>query len=260
VAADRFARFGDAHDLAERLRDSKPDYRQQRQYPEQKRIAVALGKTAKALDSVSLALRLIRPSDAIIASDMLQTVLTDATQGIQSFARPFQPLSRRVIAEYAPLAANKEVYNDDLTVALDRERKLVYWYLERKQYVQAMAVAREWIVTWMLAYLGYRDQFDKEVRGQVEHEMGAQIQKRAGKVNRRNQDVPVALDMSNVPQLKSAIDLYSALGNTRNDLLHAGKRRSPQPADRLEKQIRKLCNRLDELPLPGTLDEEGDKS
>jgi len=254
VAADRFVRFGDAHDLAERLRASKPDYRQQQHDPGQRRIAKTLSDTAKALDSVSSALRLIRPNDAIIASDKLQTDLTDATQGIQSFARPFQPLSRRVISEYAPLAANQEIYSSDLTVALDRERRLVYWYLDRRQYVQAMAVAREWIVTWALAHLGYSDQFDKEARGQIERAMGAQIQKRSGKAGYDSRPDPtIKVDLTDVPQLKTAIDLYSALGNTRNDLLHAGKRRAPQPANRMEKQIIKLCNRLDELPLLGDL-------
>jgi hypothetical protein len=80
--------------------------------------------------------------------------------------------------------------------------------------------------------------------------MGSQIQKRSGKMDRSNKTTSTPIDMSSIPQRKTAVDLYSALGNTRNDLLHAGKRRSPQTAARLEKQIVKLCNRLDELLLP----------
>ena len=246
VAADRFIRFGDAHDLAERLRQSKPDYRLQQEDSEARQLAILLSGTATAMDRVSSALRLIRPAEAMLASEDLQTQLVDATQGIQRQARPFHPLSQRVVDEYAPLALPESVLDADLPSVLARERTMVHWYLQRRQYVQTVAVAREWIVTWIMAHLGYADQYDRNVRGQTENAIGLILQHRKGK----HIDEPLPLDLTAVPQLQKAIDLYGDLGDVRNDILHAGKRRGAASADSLEKRIDKLCRRLNELRLP----------
>lgn len=246
VAADRFIRFGDAHDLAERLRQSRPDYRNQQADHGARELAMLLSNTAAAMDRVSSALRLIRPADAMVASDILQTQLVDATQGIQRQARPFHPLSQRVVDEYAPLALAESVLKSDLPAVLARERTMVHWYLDRRQYVQTIAVAREWIVTWLMAHLGFTDQNDRDVRLQVENAVGQMLQQHKGK----RTDEPLSLDLKDVPQLQQAVTLYGELGRVRNDLLHAGKRRDAGSAESLEKRIIKLCRRLSELRLP----------
>jgi hypothetical protein len=45
------------------------------------------------------------------------------------------------------------------------------------------------------------------------------------------------------------LNLYQQLGDLRNDMMHAGKRRKPRDSREMEKQIKDLCARLQELPL-----------
>ena len=147
TAADRFTRFGDASDLAEHLRAAKPGWQDQQADPAKRDQAVRLSGAATSLNSVSMALRLIRPGEAMDASFRLKTHLLDAFQSIQANARPFVPLVRSITDEYAPLAMSESQQKADKVGQLACEREMVDWLMKRKQYVQAATIAREWIVS-----------------------------------------------------------------------------------------------------------------
>ena len=257
VAADRFTRFGDARDLASLLRQAKPQLTGP-PTAEEREIGMTLGHAAKALDQVSNALRLIRPAEALDASDKLQVRLLDATQTTQKHARPFAPFIHTVTNTFAPLALSREQATRDLQAVLARERAMVHWYLDRQQYVQAIAVAREWLVTWTLAHLGFKDQFDGNIRHAVERALGAEIQRlRQSGSDRADSDLTgvdeqntVSIELSAVSNISEAVDLYANLGNARNDLLHAGKRQSPFSAKSLPQLITRWCSRLDATTAP----------
>ncbi len=247
TAADRFVRFGDARDLAAQLRETRPDHRTA------SREALGdwsrtVGQAAKAMEQVSTALRLIRPAEAMEASQVLRSQLLDAMERIGHHARPFRPLSQRVIDAYAPLALDKATLGQDPVTALAVERELVHWYLERNQLVQAIAVAREWLVTWAMLHLGRTDVLDRSARGEVERMFGGILQSRRKK--RKSLLDPL---FANVPQAELAVGLFGQIGEVRNDILHAGKRRGAMGASTLEKKVRDLCQRLEDLPLPASL-------
>ena len=251
TAADRFTRFGDAGDLAQRLRDAKPGWQDQQADPAKREQAVRLSCAATSLDSVSMALRLIRPGEAMDASFRLKNQLLDASQSIQANARPFVPLVRAITDEYAPLAMPSAQQAEDLVGQLACEREMVDWLMKRKQYVQAATIAREWIVSWVMAQVEMDEMLDEDKRREVEHILGKALQERKRKhgafsdakfSNRRN--------LHFVSQIGKALDIYSNLGDARNDLLHAGKRRNPGKAKEMEKKVKNLCARLSELQLP----------
>jgi len=251
TAADRFVRFGDAQDLGRLLKATKPDHRLASGEELAVWTSAGIGKAIKALDNVSLALRLIRPSEAMEASNRLQTRLVNAMQDIGTYARPFLPLSQQVADAYAPLALSETEQQRDLIAGLARERRMVNWYLERKQYVQALTVAREWIVSWAMVYVGMSDLLDKESRWKIEEAFGlANKQRREQKDNFDDHTFDKGKRLKAIPQIRSALDLYARLGNLRNDLLHAGKRPNPQPAKKMEQDINTLCNELGQLTLP----------
>lgn len=250
IAADRFTRFGDARDLANLLRRAKPDFRKQQQSPEIRNQAIRLSQAASSMDGVSLALRLIRPNEAMAASEELQHRLLDGVEVITSYARPFAPLAQRVTDAYAPLAMSKEAQKHDPVGVLTRERRMVHWYLERKQYVQAMAVAREWIISWAMWHLGMQDFLDQEQRKDVEMAFGEANKQRA---NRKgafgNRVFNTKKRLKDIPKIEEGLTLYQQLGNTRNDLLHAGKRTQALKSTKMEQKIKKLCSELQILPL-----------
>lgn len=251
VAADRFIRFGDAHDLAERLRAAKPRYPQTAQEPQLQDASRRLGLAASALDEVSLALRLIRPADAMDASSRLQTRLVDAVPSIQIHARPFVPLVQDVVDTYAPLSLAKRDQQSQPVEALSRERRLVAWYAERRQYAQAMALAREWVISWAMLHAGITDLRDKELREKTEEALGQALnERRRGSKKIIEIALPTGRALDSLPGFELALQLYHEVGDARNDLLHAGNRPGAREAETLERLILSLGQRLSELSLP----------
>jgi len=102
IAADRFMRFGDSSDLARHLDRARP------QGPGHSKEEYQRGRPLydlqKALGNVSLALRLIRPEDALNESALLIQTLNKTRQAIETFALPFVPLIDEVRQAYQPLA------------------------------------------------------------------------------------------------------------------------------------------------------------
>jgi len=249
IAADRFTRFGDARDLAERLRAATS--RHYPANPKAGRQAKGIRLAANAMDEVSLALRLIRPAETMTAIETLQSRLADGVEAIHNYARPFRPLAQQVTDTYAPLAMGSKAQMQNPVGALARERRMVSWYLERRQYVQAMAIAREWIISWALLQLGFDDVLEKDMREEVEKAIGrANAQRREQHGAFGNRYFETRKSLNDIPQIARALKLYEEIGSARNDLLHAGKRPSAMKAGAMERKIKELCDALQSLPLP----------
>lgn len=246
IAADRFVRFGDAHDLAAQLQKTKPDYRTADQTVLSD-WSKSTGIIISSLQQVSQSLRLLRPYDAMAGSATLRARLQNATADVAKHPRPFQILSRQIIQAYAPLAVEERQLKEDVLQTLAVERDLVHWYLKRNQLVQATAIAREWVISWFLICQSIHDILNRTLRHKVEKSLGEALQaKRQGDFQLSQIDKELAI----IPNASQAIDLYNELGTIRNDLMHAGKRKDALPGKKLEKRIRQVCSRLDELVLP----------
>ena len=251
TAANRVTRFGDAGDLAQRLWDAKPAYQDQQVDPAKRQQAIRLSRTANSLNNVSMTLRLIRPNEAMDASSELKRQLLDASQSIQAHARPFVPLARSITDTYAPLAMPFSQQEADLVGQLACEREMVDWLIKHKQYAQAVAIAREWVVSWVMAQVKMDDILDKDRREEVER-----ILRKAGKERAQHQGsfhdqkFPNRKTLRSIDQISQALDIFSLLGDARNDLFHAGKRRGARSAKTMAKQVTDLCSRLSELRLP----------
>lgn len=251
TAADRFTRFGDAGDLAERLRATKPPPQGKQPEPAQREQEMRLSLAAKSLRNVSLALRLIRPGEAMHTGSKLPDLLLDAARSIPANARPLDPLVHAITDAFAPLAMPRDQQEQDMVGQLERERKMVYWLLERKQYVQAVAIAREWIISWVMVKGEMDDILDKDGREEVERIMGKAAKERTQqKGSFHDEKFPNGKTLRSIDQISQALKLFSLLGDARNDLLHAGKRRSPRKAKTMADTINALCPRLSELHLP----------
>lgn len=251
IATDHFVRLGNGRALATLLREAKPSHTLQQSDPGVKAQAKSISRAATALEKVSRALRLILPDQAMEQSEALQKDLSAAATAIQERAKPFSILSQMVLDAYAPLAlpAPRDLMNVDASLA--RERMLVKWYLERNLYVQAIAVAREWLITWALIQGGFTNPYDKETRKEVEEALGKALTlRRREKRTWRDLTFSTGVNLQSIPYMATCIDIFDQVGQVRNTLLHAGKRPQRMPAETLEKQVKTLCQRLNELPLP----------
>ncbi len=243
-AAERFQRFGDARDLGALLADSRKALAQEAG----REAASAVGNLANALQALSLSLRLLRPYDVLAGAAKLPGQLDRAAAALEARPelRPFPMLMAQVRQAYAPLGVAEPQEPAQQAGVLAAQRRLAGWYLEREQVVQAVALAREWLVSWALAHLGVPDLRERQAREEVEQALGMAASAR--------RDSPAGfhppLLLRGLPQVEAVAGLWDQLGDLRNDLLHAGMRPDPRAAADLRKQAGRLIAALDDLPLP----------
>jgi len=259
-ASNRFIRLGDAGALADLLRQATPDYQSVRRHDKEADAqAKLINKAANALTDASLALQAIRPDAVMEASERVQDDLGAAAAATHRWARPFTVLAGQVSDAYAPLALPHARAPENRLASLNRERQLVQWYLDRTLFVQAVAVAREWLVTWGIVQTSDQDPYDRGARATMEWTLGEALQQRQGKSKSSNTDVSSAagagapaVDLEAVPaaQRERWLTLYEQIGDIRNTLLHAGKRPNADAPKTLEKKAKALCAQLRDLPLP----------
>lgn len=240
TAANHFARTGDSVDFAGLIERVKPDYRTatvgEINAWRDARIDGAIGQ----LQRLSLALQLIRPNDALKESAGLTERLAASSDVLARYPKPFSPLVNQVVDAYRPLAMGSP--ESDPVRALETERNLVQWYIDRQQYVQAVAVAREWIVTWVMLHAGSADIYSRDAREAYSRAITA-ISPRKGTPE------SAVVDVSHVTQIQDVAKIFMRLAETRNDLLHAGKSKGAKSAATIKRAVREHCARLYELPI-----------
>lgn len=246
-ASNQFIRFGDATALADQLLAAQPHYTLQQQDDAARRFSQQLGDAAGTLNTISHALRLILPDQAMEASDKLRGVLTNAATATGELARPFTVLADRVADAYAPLGLSHPHAEESRVASLSSERRMVQWYLERSLLVQAVVLGREWLVTWGVVQAGLGDPYDnKRVRDEVERAFAAAS---SGRGYYPDHVFSSGHRLYDVPSHAQAIGLFGKLGNVRNVLCHANKRLDHVSARKLETNARKWCQELNSLPI-----------
>lgn len=236
VAADRFIRFGDARDLAELAGAQKREWARAKQVDT--RELYAWGKLVDGLHRVSLALRLIRPREAMEAAYDLRRHIAEEFMGKPREAHivPLYSLLQAVSQAFEPIALKVPHVED-----LGRQRNLIRWYADHEQYVQAMALAREWMVSWAMLCQGMADIYSREQRGRAEERLNVWARQTSGREH--------ASDKPALPP--QVLQLWEQISERRNDLLHAGMRTQAIESEKLRKDIVHLVKELEKLPLPG---------
>ncbi|RME59414.1 TIGR02221 family CRISPR-associated protein [Candidatus Parcubacteria bacterium] len=249
AATDRFNRTGDSRYLSSLLREQQKSLaiRWQKQ-PEKLRRLSALGNLAAGMDKITQALRLIRPHNAMEVAAALPTYAEKSKPVLAETASalPFSMLLDKMNTAYAPLGLRESVQNQKQ--ALEKERLMIRWYAEREQWVQAAALAREWLVSWVMAHLGISPETSSterhRVEGFVNSEAEAYLQaKEAGRFF-----TPIFL--RDIPEVETLLSLWKSFTDVRNDILHAGMRDDPGRPESLIKQIRSALAQIEALPLP----------
>ncbi len=255
VAADRFVRQGDAQDLAARLNSLIPDRQVLSHDLAARQTKKLLKDAASELTHVSQALQLLRPAETMDAIALLPGKIDALRQVTLLGTLPFGLVADRVKAEYAPLALAANAQQVRPVEALRIEREMIQWHLDRSQFVQAVGLGREWLVTWMLLHAGFGDPLCKATREEVERVITTANKERQAQSGAFGDHVfSTGKKLRKIPQAATALDLYNTLGDLRNDIMHAGKRPNPSKAATLAGGVEKHCRRLFELPLPDSGD------
>lgn len=251
-ATDQFVGFGDSRALVRLVRDAAAAGHDA---PADR---LTLRHFAAGLDDVSRTLQLNIPHKAMNAADTLLRALEQARQPMQRQLPPFLPLAERVERAFKDIALADDPRAPARNWhALALERHIIAWYLERQQLLQAISVAFEWLLSYIMALEDYKDLYfgpDRDtVRKQVtalnkERTLQARGKTVGAKVEREANEAKE--NLRRVALHQSLLRLYEEVADLRNDLLHAAKtvHDDPTPAD-WETYIRDACRKVAALPL-----------
>jgi len=245
-AADRFNRTGDARYLASLLGQAQ---KRLAQHLHNDHDAIAqqvapLGHLRSELTSLSQALAVVRPEEVAAGAARLPRRIEQAQAGlaVAASARPFQRLLNTIAQSYQPLALETTPHTSPQE-RLNAQRALVRWYLEHEHWVQAITLARELLVNWVMLHLGLSAWKDLDERQRVERVINAEAE-RLLKAKREQATTPSqpfrSLFLGKVPQVEQLLGLWKNLADKRNDIDHAGMRPNPEKAHTLIQAVQNL--------------------
>ena len=250
VAADRFNRTGDARYLGSLLEEQRTKLAKTAEgNHDLENEAGRLGNLAGALTGISQSLRLIRPFMATesIAGLKERVKLAEPALERAAAARPFSLILNRIVDTYQPLGIAEKLSEENLKEYLATQRKMIFWYVEREQWVQAVSLAREWLVSWMMYYLKTTTITDKKERERVEGVINSEAH--AFLVAKTEGGAYSSIFLNAIPNAEEMLDLWNQLTDLRNDIDHAGMRQKPREPKDIIKQINKITGQLKALSL-----------
>ncbi|PWH15971.1 MAG: TIGR02221 family CRISPR-associated protein [Ardenticatenia bacterium] len=248
IATDRFIRFGDARDLAERLRAGMPAGELIRDDPAMRQLSKSLKWAADAMQNTSLALRLNRPFESMEQAHRLVRTLQEQHTHIESHMRPFALLTERVVQAYQSLALEMPRKRESRLDNLRIQGEMVRWYMDKEQVVQAVTLAREWLISLLLCRLTDRALDDLGVRRQIEDAISNAAERCRLEAERRSPLMtPFTDDIAALPQCAQLVEVWTRLSTLRNDLAHAGMRPDAADVRSILKRADEVCAQLDQL-------------
>jgi hypothetical protein len=247
IATDRFTRFGDATDLAGLLSRGIPPGPLMGSNLTARALGQALNQAAMAMQGVSLALRLTRPLETMTASQRLVEVLPQVGPLVAEEARPFALLAQQVQQTYTPLALAEPLEREEWPLNLQIQLELIGWYLDKEQYVQAVTLAREWVISLLLFHFGGDSLIDYgQGREPIENALNNAVERQRPKP-RPARPTPYDGPLQALPVQAELGKIWSKLTTLRNDIAHVGMNLNPKPAQKLRNEARALYPALQSL-------------
>jgi len=228
TATNQFIYTGDARYLA-RLLSKEGEARHSN----------TLKKAGEQLRDFSLAMMLCRPLEVMEEAGKLENTLKKAESDLTQWAQPFGLLANRIQAEYAARALPQPTAQEHVMDSLRQQLDLIHWYLENNQIIQAMTLAREWVITavgWKL-----KKSFALELKEREAIERGLSGILRLRRAGKEKVEEPAGLDDLNAegrelitwPESDQLSAFWGNLTAVRNELDHAGMNPSRTKAVKL---------------------------
>ena len=246
TATNQFVKIGDGQALASLLKSAIPSSIELRDIPSSRPIKDNLKKSAEAIENISLALSVTRPIETMRLATELEQILQQAAPSFADRAKPFSLLSDKVVQEYGQFALGDPTDEATFTENLRLQFQMIKWYIDRNQLVQAVTLAREWLVSILALQFG-EPMFDHpKGRKYVEAALNNAVEKnkpdpRPPLDSRCNEKFAA---LSEAGELAS---VWSKMTELRNDIAHVGMNQKPQDAAKLKKKASSLYPRLEKL-------------
>ncbi|HOL44807.1 MAG TPA: TIGR02221 family CRISPR-associated protein [Methanothrix sp.] len=182
-----------------------------------------LKNVASDIEKISDALALVRSDEVMEYALRLKNRPERYRDEARAWAKPFSLLVDRIAENFVPFAGDDK----DISRRLKTECSIIGWLIDKNQIVQAILLAREWIITYVISKLGEGDTHDSEYRECIKKKIYDAI-----------------TGEDKLPVDGKLLEIWSRLGDLRNDVAHCGMRRSPKPSDTLIKGARQVYEDL----------------
>jgi hypothetical protein len=245
TATDKFITTGNAGDLAKLLKEIHDRERAKPQSEAQ--MPNFLQRLGNAIGELSNAMLVNRPHEIAEKAKRVGKLIQDERAILETaqFAKPFAVLLERIGKEFEPFA----------NFSLVSQRKLIDWYLNHGQVVQAVALTREWLVSFVCQKLGL-DQMKRDQRKQAEdvlNNLGRQKKQKPGNQNKQN-DFSEATksfgeQFKHCQQADEIVEIWNQAQDLRNDVLHFGFREQARPAKRILEHAKEFNEKIQKLIL-----------
>jgi len=195
-----------------------------------------LQSLGNALANFSHALHFSRPRDVMNSARSLLKVLDEVKPEVERWAKPFGVILEQVRNEAAKFAHDAPDRLDKEN--LQKQLSLIEHYLDKGLIMQAVTLAREWVVNWVALQRGEGDWLDINFRKQIEDPLGAASAGLRGE----GTQVPEWF-----PRSEKLAELWNWLTNLRNDLAHCGMRKNAASIKSIQDRAKELPTKLRDL-------------
>lgn len=221
----------------------------------------ALKKAGDQLQSLSLAMMLCRPLEVMEEASKLGSALQRAESDLAQWAQPFGLLADRIQAEYAARALPQPTAPENVAASLRQQLALIRWYLDNNQIIQAMSLAREWVITAIGWKLGRRFLLTLGERGTIEWGLSGLLrlgrEQETGRVFGVDDLNPEGRMLLGWPEGEALRALWGNLTGVRNELDHVGMNPGPTKASKLTRKAQEeIWPRLEAMATLWQLDLE----
>jgi CRISPR-associated DxTHG motif protein len=235
--AELLLRRSDASLLAQRIEES---HRRAWRIPGGDSLPKQLQSVGRKLRLFSQAMQLARPRDVMHHAHGLRELINATQAEAARWAKPFGVVLDRVQEEVDALAHDAPDRLD--TEHLRKQLSLIKDYVEKGLLVQAVLLAREWVVTWMALQLGEGDWLAKDFR---EREVEGVLNTAAARFRGEAGEIPPR--WGEILQHGEVARIWDSLGDLRNDLAHCGMRKEAASIDSIERRVKKIPEWLEGL-------------
>ncbi len=208
-----------------------------------------LKRVGGALEGFSYAVWLAQPVEIMKRANNLVKLLKEALSEFEAWAKPFKVILERVLQRIERISyPEPEVLSEE---NLKVQKRICRFLLEQNLYMQAIAVAREWLISWIILKSGneewiknWRD--NRKVRNFIEKDLGrinAYYSKGNEKTLKEMQNKYI-FKMTEEFDLKGMLTL---LFDTRNEIAHCGMKKEAKPPEALLENIKKVIEKIEKL-------------
>lgn len=227
TATEQFTQTGDARPLATLLN------------PEHDKSG-PLAQASKALINVSLAAFLCQPFRLMQEAPKLNNILQSAENAVPNLPKPFDLLRSQIVETFGEFEGNllKEPRH-----TLLNQLKLINWYSRNNQLMQAVTLAREWLLSIVTIRLGKDINLQLSDRRNIEDAVNEIAFIRRFSDDHKHEEL-TQLIMETIPEYDDLGNLWNELRTVRNLLDHAGHQENMM---KMENAIKKFEEALPKL-------------